>query len=328
MNLQRTLIIVKPDGIEKGLVGSILTLIHNHNLNVVSSLQIQLQKEMVEKLYEKEMEMDKKLFEEITTWISSSPVLLLIVEGNDAINTVKFNIIGKYPKGLRGKFSENKLKNIAHAPDSIKSAHHELELLTPLFERKKEMDRKRLDGKMIFALTGMSECGKSSVGKYFDNHGIPRLKIIKLFKSIYYKWNSNMDFRGFVEHEEKTNPLRIWDAFIDELLIEMEKRNVKTVSIESLYGGGLGPYLKQKLGKYFCIIYIDVPLKIRLRRQMQREQLTTIKEAKKHLLPRDNIKTKSGVLALKEIAGEIVDNSDTLVDLHKAIDSIIAKYAF
>jgi len=118
----------------------------------------------------------------------------------------------------------------------------------------------------------------------------------------------------------------LWDAFIDELIDETGRLGTNTASIESLYGGGLGPYLKQKLGHHFCILFVDISLEIRLRRQMQRENLPDIESARRYLSPRDEIKEKSGIPALKEIAGEVVDNSGTLKELYRIIDQIVKKY--
>ena len=129
-----------------------------------------------------------------------------------------------------------------------------------------------------------------------------------------------------MRQQEERDPYALWDAFIDELVAEMDRLNVNAVSIESLYGGGLGPYLKQKLGRHFCIVFLDVPLEIRLVRQMQRENLPDVESARKHLLPRDEIKEKSGISALKEIADEVVDNSGTLEELYQKIDQLVRKH--
>lgn len=179
---------------------------------------------------------------------------------------------------------------------------------------------------MIFALTGMSECGKSTVGKYLDSRGIPRLKIVKFFERIRNKWAPDEELYQFTGKEEKKNPYALWDAFIDELLAEMNTQKVSMASIESLHGGGFGPYLKQRMGEHFCIVYIDIPVEIRLERQIQREGLVTIEEAKEILLPRDKVKADSGIPALKDIAGEVIDNSCTIENLYQAVDKIIARY--
>ena len=185
------------------------------------------------------------------------------------------------------------------------------------------MDEKLFKGKTIFALTGMSECGKSTVGKYLELKGIPRLKIVRFFERVRDKLSPGEELYGFIKKEEKRDPYSLWDTFINEILSEMKVRGVNKVSIESLYGGGLGPYLKQKLGNHFCLIYVDIPLEVRLQRQIQREGLSSLEEAKKILLPRDKVKADSGIPELKKISDEVIDNSGTLDDLYEKIDTII-----
>ncbi len=321
MNIQQTLVIVKPDGIAKGLVGQILCYILSNGLSIIDNVRVHLNQEWTEKLYwgeEREV-----YFEEVVSWVSSAPVLFLKISGVDAINKIKWQIIGRYPSGIRGKYAENWIKNVAHASDSLESANYELSLSEVFFERKREMDKKLFKGKTIFALTGMSECGKSTVGKYLESNGIPRLKIVKFFEKVRDKLSPGEELYGFIEREEKRDPYFLWDTFINEILSEMNAREVNRVSIESLYGGGLGPYLKQKLGNHFRLIYVDISLEIRLQRQIQREGLSSFEEAKKMLLPRDKVKTDSGIPELKEISDEIIDNSETLNDLYKKIDDII-----
>lgn len=87
MSVQQTLIIVKPDGIAKGLVGKILQAIQTNKLRVIDQARTQLKREWVEKLYNKER--NKIYFTEVVEWISSAPVLFLKIEGIEAINKVK-----------------------------------------------------------------------------------------------------------------------------------------------------------------------------------------------------------------------------------------------
>lgn len=324
MPIEQTLVIVKPDGVEKGLIGQILRALQKYNLRVVTQTRFQLERGWIENLYNQEK--GEAYFEEAVKWMSSAPILLLKIEGERAIDIVKWRIIGRYPEGIRGQYSESWIKNVAHASDSPESAQYELMLAEPNFERSEQMDKSRFSGKMVFALTGMSECGKSTVGRYLNSKGIVRLKIVKLFEKVRDKWSPDEDLYVFLRRQEERDPYALWDAFIDELIVEMNYLNANVVSIESLYGGGLGPYLKQKLGQHFCILFLDIPLEVRLVRQIQRENLPDIESAKKYILPRDEVKEKSGIPALKDIAGEIVDNSGTLDKLYQKVDQIVQKY--
>ncbi len=319
-----TLVIVKPDGVAKGLVGEIVSELDSHSLEVVDTAYMRLDRVWVEKLYQGERE--EVYFEEVVAWVSSSSVLFMKIHGPDAINLVKWDIIGRYPNGIRGRYSENWIQNVAHAPDSPQSAQRELEHAETIFEMRRKEDKERFRGIKVFALTGMSESGKSTVGEYLESRGIPRLKIGKMFEQVKNKYAPDLELEEFVKRGEERNPYELWDLFIDELTLTIQERGVDIVSIESLYGGGFGPYLKQRMGDNFDIVYVDIPREVRLQRQMIREGLSTVGEAEKFLAPRDKIKADSGIPAFKESAGEILDNSGTIEDLHAKVDEMIQRH--
>lgn len=320
----QTLIIVKPDGMAKGLVGPILRLLEQHNLRITDTLQLQLPLHWVERLYYDER--NEIYYPEVVAWMTIAPVLLLYVEGNRAVEVVKWQIIGRYPQGIRGQYAENWIQNVAHVPDCPQAAQRELELTRELFVRRITMDQQRLEGKTVFALTGMSECGKSEAGRYFDTNGVKRLKIGQIFSLVRDKLSPGQDLYKFMQEQEEQNPIVLWDAFIDQLLNCMKKNGTDMASIESLYGGGLGPHLKRRLGPHFCMVFIDISLEIRLQRQMIREGLSNVEEAKAMLSPRDQVKTDSGIPALQEVADVVVDNSGTLDDLHRELDNLIQSH--
>jgi len=72
---QQTLIIIKPDGIAKGLVGQILQSLESNNLRVVDSIRLHIEHQWAENLYHPEEH--AVYFTEVVEWISSSPVLFL-----------------------------------------------------------------------------------------------------------------------------------------------------------------------------------------------------------------------------------------------------------
>lgn len=72
MPVQRTLIIIKPDGLAKGLVGQILRSLKTHSLFVIDSATVLLPRQWVEKLYA--FERNEVYFTEVVEWVSSAPV--------------------------------------------------------------------------------------------------------------------------------------------------------------------------------------------------------------------------------------------------------------
>jgi nucleoside-diphosphate kinase len=135
MPVQQTIIIVKPDGMAKGLAGKILQAVESFDLKVVTSVKTHLSRRWVEQLYL--LESQEAYYDEVVDWVSSAPVLLLKIEGLDAVSKVKWQIIGRYPNGIRGLYSEDGLKNVAHAPDSDEAARRELLLAEEIFAREK-----------------------------------------------------------------------------------------------------------------------------------------------------------------------------------------------
>lgn len=269
------------------------------------------------------------LYTEMENFMTSSPVILIKLRGKGAIKKTKKELVGKYCSrvGLRWLYSETIIKNVAHAPDNPKEAMEHLQYFESHFQKERTMNRERFKDIKVFALTGMSECGKSTVGRYFESKGIPRLKIVKIFEQIKDKQDpKEKDAKTFVSKRKQADPLALWDSFIDELLLEMNSRSVNSASIESLYGGGMGPHLKQKLGDSFCLLYIDASAEVRLQRQIKRRSLANIEEAKQIMLPRDKFKAQTGVPALKKQADEIVDNSGSLEELHAQVERIITKH--
>lgn len=325
---EETLLLIKPDAIQKGLIGVILDSLQKQSLNIGETVRIQLNQDDIEALYAEFK--DSCFYSELVEFLTSVPVILLKIKGENAVYKIKHKVIGKYysQDGLRRIYSENRIKNIAHASEDSENAIKEIQYFEKYFQKERQRNKERFSNVNVFALTGMSECGKSTVGRYFNSKGIPRLKIVKIFESVRDKKEPSKDLRKFIEEQEQKDPFTLWDSFIDELMIEMQRLALRNASIESLYGGGLGPYLKQRLGKSFCLIFIDAPLKIRLQRQIIREGLKGgIEEAKKLLLPRDQFKTATGLPQLKEIADEVVDNSTTTKKLYQQIDRLINKYS-
>lgn len=129
---EETLIIVKPDGIRKGAVELVLNLLARKGLEVVASIEAFLTREWVAELY-KEHE-GGMFFPQTLDFMTSAPVVLMKVRGTNAVHIAKFEIVGRYPDGIRGKLARSMVENVAHASESKKAAKRELELAAPLFD--------------------------------------------------------------------------------------------------------------------------------------------------------------------------------------------------
>lgn len=180
--------------------------------------------------------------------------------------------------------------------------------------------------KKVFLIGGMSESGKSSLGKYFDLKGIKRLKIISFLKNVMQKEGGAEDFHTWNEKNVKERPEWVYEVFTNEFLEVTSKEGVEFCVLESLYNPDLALYMKKALGNHVAIvIYVNMGEDIRLQRQMIRQNLSNIEEAKSLLLPRDKMKREWGVPQIEPIADHVIDNSGTIQELYNRADEIINK---
>jgi len=128
---QRTLVIIKPDGVQRGLIGEIVTRFERKGLGLVALKLINVDQATAEKHYAEHKE--KPFFGSLVSFITSAPVVVMAVEGNGAIEVIR-NLVGptsglKAPPGtIRGDYALSMQNNLIHASDSPDSAQRELEL--------------------------------------------------------------------------------------------------------------------------------------------------------------------------------------------------------
>ena len=122
--MEQTLIVVKPDGFKKGLVGKIIARLEEKGLQIVSLKSFQFDEQTARKFYDAHK--DKHFFNELVSFICSGKTLGCILEGNNAISTVRL-MVGNtksseaLPGTIRGDFGLGFTDNIIHASDSAES---------------------------------------------------------------------------------------------------------------------------------------------------------------------------------------------------------------
>lgn len=127
--MERTLVIVKPDGVQRGLIGPILTRLEQRGLKLVGMKLAQLSRQQAEGHYAEHQ--GKPFFEPLVTYITSAPVVLAVFEGKDAIKTVR-NTMGSTkpveaaPGTIRGDFALEVGRNLVHGSDGSESAEREV----------------------------------------------------------------------------------------------------------------------------------------------------------------------------------------------------------
>lgn len=184
-----------------------------------------------------------------------------------------------------------------------------------------------IDMKKVFVIGGMSESGKSSVGRYLDSKGIPRLKIVSFLKNIMEREGANGSFVEWNNKNVLERPEWVREEFTKEFVARMEEKGIECCALESLYGPELAVYMKSIIGNdKVVIVYVNMDVDVRLQRQIIREGLTSLDEAKKLLLPRDEIKKAWGVPKIEAVADVIIDNSGTFEDLYRKVDEAIKQH--
>lgn len=132
-NMQKTIVLIKPDALQRGLVGEILHRFERKGLKIVAMKMVSFEGELVEKWYEHIK--DKDFFPRVRSFMTSTPIVALVIEGYKAIEVVR-RLAGLERKGymaemgsIRGDFSMSGGQNVVHSSDSEESAKREIPLV-------------------------------------------------------------------------------------------------------------------------------------------------------------------------------------------------------
>jgi len=131
MVIESTLLIVKPDGVRRGLIGEVLRRVEAKGLAIDRLQMITIPRETAEEHYGEHRE--KPFFDELVEFITSGPVVVARVSGDSAIDAWRTVMgptdpIGAAPGSIRGDFATVIGENIVHGSDSPTSASRELKL--------------------------------------------------------------------------------------------------------------------------------------------------------------------------------------------------------
>lgn len=131
MPVERTLVLFKPDCIQRRLAGRILTRFEDKGFNVVAMKLLQVTPDLAKKHYAEHVQ--KPFYPGLEKFITASPIMALVVEGLDVIRVVR-EMLGptsglKAPAGtIRGDFSSSRQMNLVHASDGPEAAAREMAL--------------------------------------------------------------------------------------------------------------------------------------------------------------------------------------------------------
>ncbi len=126
---ERTLVIVKPDGVRKRLIGEVIRRFEGEGLKVVAMKMLRLSKAEAQGFYA--VHRGKPFFEGLTTFMSQGPVVAMVLEGEGAIERVRTIMGATDPKEaaegtIRRLYADNVQENIVHGSDSPESASFEI----------------------------------------------------------------------------------------------------------------------------------------------------------------------------------------------------------
>ena len=138
METEQTLVLIKPDGVQRGLIGEIITRYEHKGLKIVAMKMLQLPRAAAEALYAPHR--GKSFYDTLINFMTSAPIVALSIEGQNAVELVRIlngdtNPKKSEPGSIRGDFSIDITHNVVHASDTPKTADRELEILFAADER-------------------------------------------------------------------------------------------------------------------------------------------------------------------------------------------------
>ncbi|MCI2425200.1 nucleoside-diphosphate kinase [Candidatus Acetothermia bacterium] len=127
---QQTLVLLKPDALQRGLIGKIIARFEAKGLKLIALKMIAVDEELARRHYVEHVE--KEFFPELLQFIIAAPVVAMALEGEKAVEVVRTLIgatdpLAALPGTIRGDFGLNLTKNLIHGSDSPQSAARELE---------------------------------------------------------------------------------------------------------------------------------------------------------------------------------------------------------
>jgi nucleoside-diphosphate kinase len=131
---ERTLVLVKPDGVRRGLAGEVISRLERKGLTLVAMELRNLEREKAEAHYAEHAE--RPFFGELVEFITGGPLVALVVEGPNAVAATRrlmgvTNPVEATPGSIRGDFALEIGQNLVHGSDSNESAAREIEIFFP-----------------------------------------------------------------------------------------------------------------------------------------------------------------------------------------------------
>jgi len=127
--LERTLVLIKPDGVKRNLIGEIISFYENKGLNIIGLKLLRATEDRAKEHYKEHV--GREYFKKLMDYITEDRLCAIVIEGHNAIEIVRKLNGHKNPLeaevgSIRGRFSKDKTRNLVHASDSLENAEREI----------------------------------------------------------------------------------------------------------------------------------------------------------------------------------------------------------
>jgi nucleoside-diphosphate kinase len=150
MNIEKTFVMLKPSTVARAIIGKAIERIEDKGLKIVAMKLTCVTQEKAAKLYA--VHKGKPFYEELVKFITSGPIVAIVIEGDEAVKVIR-KLIGATnakeaePGTIRGDFALSNQKNAVHASDSAENAKHEMSLF---FAPEEILSYKRADENWVY----------------------------------------------------------------------------------------------------------------------------------------------------------------------------------
>ncbi len=129
--MERSLVFIKPDAMQRGLAGEIISRLESKGLKIVAMKMLRMDKALAQRHYA--VHKDKPFFNELVDFVTSGPVIAMVLQDDDAVKVIR-QTMGEtdpakaLPGTIRGDFGGDISHNLIHGSDSVENAESEIVL--------------------------------------------------------------------------------------------------------------------------------------------------------------------------------------------------------
>ncbi len=144
--MERSLVLIKPDAIQRGLAGEIISRLERKGLKIVAMKMLHMDKNLAQRHYA--IHKGKAFFDDLVNFITSSPIIAIVFQGKNAVEIIR-QMMGEtdpakaYSGTIRGDFGIDIGHNLVHGSDSLENASKEIDLFfsaEEIFNYDRELD--------------------------------------------------------------------------------------------------------------------------------------------------------------------------------------------